>query len=73
MGVAWTGSEDSYQAFVDEHGLTFPQISDTSADVFSRFGVASQPAFVIVRPDGTTEQMFGAIDESLLDQILSEI
>ena len=24
VGVAWTGSDESFQDFIDEHGLTFP-------------------------------------------------
>ena len=27
MGVAWTGSDEDFQGFIDEHGLTFPQIT----------------------------------------------
>jgi len=72
VGVAWTGSEESYQGFVDEHGLTFPQINDDPGEVFARFGVAFQPALVIVKADGSTETVAGAVDASLLDQIISE-
>lgn len=72
VGVAWTGSDESYQGFVDEHGLTFPQIQDDPGEVFGRFDVAFQPAFVIVKADGSTESLAGAADEALLDQIISE-
>ena len=72
VGVAWTGSEDSYQDFIDKHGLTFPQINDSPGDVFDRFGVAFQPVLVIVKTDGSTERVAGAIDETLLEQIVSE-
>jgi len=40
--------------------------------VFDRFDVPFQPALVIVAPDGSTETVAGAVDESLLDQIISE-
>jgi peroxiredoxin len=72
IGVAWTGSDDSFQGFIDRHGLTFPQISDDPGDVFDRFGVAYQPALVIVNTDGTTELVAGAVDGELLGQIISE-
>ncbi|MGA9279485.1 hypothetical protein [Ilumatobacter sp.] len=52
--------------------MTFPQIDDTPAAVYSRFDVAFQPALVIVKADGSTETVAGAVDESLLDQIISE-
>lgn len=72
VGVAWTGSDDSFQDFIDKHGLTFPQISDDQGDVFDRFGISYQPAFVIVNTDGSTETVAGAVDEELLGQIISE-
>lgn len=72
VGVAWTGSDDSFQGFIDEHGLTFPQISDDPGDVFNRFGVSYQPALVVVKTDGSTELIAGAVDGDLLDQIISE-
>jgi peroxiredoxin len=70
--VAWTGNDDSYQGFVDKHGLTFPQIQDDPGDVFQRFDVAFQPAMVIVKADGSIETLAGAVDETLLTQIISE-
>ncbi|MGB0112306.1 MAG: redoxin domain-containing protein [Ilumatobacteraceae bacterium] len=72
VGVAWTGNDDSFQGFIDKHGLTFPQISDDAADVYDRFGVSYQPAIVIVKADGSTELIAGAVDGDLLDQIISE-
>lgn len=72
IGVAWTGSEDSYQGFIDKHGLTFPQINDSPGDVFDRFDVAFQPVLVIVKTDGSMERVAGAVEESLLEQIISE-
>ena len=72
VGVTWTGSEDSYQGFIDRHGLTFPQLDDTAGDVFARFDIAFQPAFVIVTADGSIERVAGAVNEELLTQIISE-
>jgi peroxiredoxin len=70
--VAWTGNDDSFQGFIDKHGLTFPQISDDPGDVFNRFGVSYQPAIVIVNTDGSTELLAGSVDEELLDQVITE-
>ena len=72
VGVAWTGSDDSFQGFIDKHGLTFPQISDDPGDVFGRFGVSYQPALVIVNTDGSTELVAGEIQPELLAQIIGE-
>ncbi|MBI4934563.1 MAG: redoxin domain-containing protein [Actinobacteria bacterium] len=71
VGVAWYGDDSSFQGFISEHGLTFPQVSDDAGDVFSRFGVPSQPALVVISPDGEVQQLFGAVDEALLDDILT--
>jgi peroxiredoxin len=70
--VAWTGSDDDFQGFIDEHGLTFPQISDDAGEIFDRFGVAYQPALVIVETDGSTEMIAGAVEAELLNQIVTE-
>jgi peroxiredoxin len=70
--VAWTGSDDSFQEFIDRHGLTFPQISDDPGEVFNRFGISYQPAIVVVRTDGSTELIQGAVDDELLEQIVAE-
>ena len=70
--MAWTGSDDSFQEFIDRHGLTFPQLSDDPGQVYGRFDVAFQPALVVVKPDGNLESVAGAIDETLLEQIISE-
>lgn len=71
VGVAWYGDERSFTRFVDEHGLTFPQISDPDGRVFARFGVASQPALVVVSPDGATFTWLGAFTDDELAELLS--
>ena len=70
MGVAWYGDDDSFQGFIDKHGLTFPQVSDDPGEVFARFGVPSQPALVVVQPDGSTEQVLGSVDREVLEDVL---
>lgn len=40
--------------------------------MFARFEVASQPAMAVVKVDGSVETIVGAVDDSLLDQIISE-
>ena len=57
---------------MDRHGLTFPQISDDPGEVFNRFGISWQPAMAVVRADGGVETIAGAVDTTLLDQIISE-
>ena len=40
--------------------------------MFRRFGVASQPAIAIVRPDGEVQTVLGAADEAFLDGLLED-
>ena len=40
--------------------------------MFARFEVPAQPALVVVAADGTMQQVIGAVDEGLLDQILTD-
>ena len=72
VGVAWTGDDESFQGFIDKHGLTFPQISDDPGEVFARFGVPGQPALVVVDPDGAANVVLGAVDEATLDEMLAD-
>jgi len=72
VGVAWVGDDASFQDFIDRHGLTFPQLSDDNGEIFARFGVPSQPALVVIGVDGTVQQLFGAVDGDLLDDILGD-
>jgi peroxiredoxin len=72
VGVAWTGSDDEFQTFIDRHGLTFTQLSDDAGAVYDRFEIPLQPAVVVVRPDGQVETLFGAVDEALLDQLVGD-
>ena len=71
VGVAWYGDDASFQAFVDKHSLTFPQISDDPGEVFSRFGVPYQPAMAIIDAAGTVKVSLGAVEESTLDAALT--
>lgn len=67
VGVAWTGDDTDFQNFIDKYELTFPTISDDPGDVYFRFEIPAQPAFVIVGTDGSTETLSGAVDDATLD------
>lgn len=57
-------------SFIDRYSLTFPQINDADADVFTRFDVATQPAIALILPDGEVQTLYGAADETLLDSLI---
>ncbi len=70
--MAWIGTDDEFGVFIDEHGLTFPQISDDAGQIYARFDVPTQPALVVVDTAGTVETLFGAVDAAHLDEVLAK-
>jgi peroxiredoxin len=72
VGVAWLGSDTEFRGFIDNHGLTFTQLSDDAGNVYERFEIPYQPAVVVVRPDGEVETLYGAADEAVLDQLIGD-
>jgi thiol-disulfide isomerase/thioredoxin len=68
VGVAALGSVDEMKTFVSDTGIeNFSQLADPDAEVWSVFGVASQPAFAFISADGTVEVVQGSIGK---DKIL---
>ncbi len=54
-------SQDSYRNFVAKHRLgDVPQVSNEDGELWGRFGVSSQPRWVLVRADGSIERGGGA-------------
>ncbi len=73
IGVAWAGSDASFQGFVDKYNLSFPTLSDDPGNVYQHFEVPAQPAFVIVAADGTTQVFLGAVEAAVLDDALASV
>ena len=73
VGVAWHGSDTEFQGFIDEHGLTFPQLSDDAGEVYGRFEIPAQPALAIVDRQGEVTTLFGAVDDVTLDDALADV
>ena len=73
VGVAWQGSQQRMQEFVDKHGLTFPNIDDDSAEIFTRFDVPYQPAWVFIAADGSRQRVLGSLEPDGLEQLLQNV
>jgi hypothetical protein len=71
LGVAWSGDDRTYAEFIDEGGLTFPQIDDTIGAVYDRFGIPYQPAAVLLQPDGTVTTIRQAIDITTISELVT--
>ena len=52
------------QAFIDRHGVgDFAHLVDADGSLWERFGIVTQPAWVFVNDDGTTETLVGILGE----------
>jgi len=70
IGVAWSGDAETYSDFIEDGGLTFPNIDDTAGEIYDRFQVPYQPAAVVIRPDGSSQLIRGAFDPAQLEASL---
>ena len=72
-GVAWNGSGGDMQDFVNKNGLSFTNINDDAGEIFARFGVPYQPAWVFIAKDGTVTTRIGVLSDEELDQELTKL
>jgi peroxiredoxin len=70
VGVAWSGSNSDYESFMRRHSLTFTNLDDTDGNVFQKYEIPFQPAWVFVSKDGTTTTKLGAISDAELENVL---
>jgi len=72
LGVAWSGTSDAMLDFIDRHGLSFPTIVDQSGDLYLKYQVPYQPAWVFIDAEGKSRRVMGSLDEQgLLENIQS--
>jgi hypothetical protein len=71
VGVAWSGSDNDYNAFIDRHDLSFVNLDDTPGDIYRRYEVPYQPAWVFIDTDGSVTTRRGAMSESDLEAVLT--
>ena len=66
-------STDNMQAFVDEFGLGFPQAVTEDGSLWTRFGVAYQPAWVFVDDSGESTLVPYEIPREELERTLDDL
>ena len=52
LGLAYTDTEPEARAYVDSHGLSFPNGMDRAARVSTRYGLTGVPESVVIGRDG---------------------
>ncbi len=54
VGVAARADVGALQNFVTKYGLNFTNLNDANGSIWAKFNVPWQPAYVFLRPDGTS-------------------
>ena len=54
VGVAARSDPAQMQGFVSKYNLNFTNLNDADGSIWARFNVPWQPAYVFLRPDGTS-------------------
>ena len=54
VGIAGRSDVGQMQGFVSKYGLNFTNLNDADGSLWARFGVPWQPAYLFVRPDGSS-------------------
>ncbi len=73
VGVAGLSSDvGAMQTFVDQHGLTFPQLSDADGSVYTRFGVTQQDTYVLVSAEGDRETVGSYSSDADVQQLVND-
>ena len=73
LGVAALDGADAMRGFVDKYDLQFPNLADTNAEVWARFGVTSQPSYAFISADGSVDVVPGGLSESKLEAKIAAI
>ena len=73
LGVAALDDVEPMKGFVEEFDLDFPNLADTKAAVWARFGVTSQPSYAFISADGDIDVVAGALSASELDSRIAKI
>ena len=61
------------QDFVNENGLSFTNINDSGGEVFARFNVPYQPAWVFIAKDGIVTTRIGVLSDLELEEQLNRL
>lgn len=54
VGIATRADNSALQGFVAKYGLNFTNINDADGSIWAKFNVPWQPAYVFLRPDGSS-------------------
>ena len=62
LGVAGRDDLRDMEEFVAEYGVGgFEHVADEDVEIWEAYGITSQPAFVFINDDGTSETLISAL------------
>lgn len=69
---------DEVEAFIDEYGITYPVLMDTTGQLFSSFGVSSFPTTFMIDKDGyvfgyAAGMLTADVMDNIVDQTISGV
>lgn len=59
--------------FVGRHNLSFPSLVDISGEVFGRYEIPFQPAWVFIDDQGETTKVLGSLGAASLQQYIDDL
>lgn len=72
VGIPGGDSQDSYRNFVAKHQQgDIPQVTNEDGELWGQLGVSSQPRWMLVRADGSTERGGGAPPHDIVQDALT--
>jgi peroxiredoxin len=59
--------------FIERHEITFPSLLDDSGNVFARYGIPYQPAWVFIDANGSVTKVQGSLDRESLEPLIADL
>ena len=73
VGIAWSGTNSEYAAFIERHNLSFVNLDDSSGVLYRKYEIPYQPAWVFVDSEGAVTTRRGSLSLSDLEAALAEL
>lgn len=73
LSISVQESEDVIGGFVDEHGLDYPFLLDSTGEVSALYGLFTTPTTFFIAPDGTAvEAVAGVVSADWLSGLIEQ-
>ena len=74
FGLSGRDDVSAAQEFVDGLGVGgFEHLYDESGEVWERFGIVSQPAWIFINDDGSVDSQIGALGEGGIRDAIADL